>query len=308
MAILDLPLLAADDVPWRPRIAAFADPWPGAVAVSIGTPGTGYVARQALTRRATMGMLTAPLGAGPVGRLDRANAITVRLHGGALASAPLAAVLNGANLAAIGSEADGWEVVQFGTATMLDAETWRLTGLLRGQAGTIDRTEAGHGEGATFVLLNAAVESLALAEAEAGLSLTARCGPAGATYDPDIFVDAAFAAARRGLMCLRPVHLRARRVAGGDVAIRFVRQTRTGGDAWEPAEVPLGETAEAYLVEILDGTTVRRTIAVATPEAIYPAAAQIADFGGLPASLALRVAQVSPTEGPGLSATATLAL
>jgi hypothetical protein len=306
IAILDLPLLSGSEVAYRPRIAAFADPWPGAVAVSVGTAATGFAARQALTRRATMGELAEALGEGPVGRLDRANTITVKLHGGALASAAPLAVLNGSNLAAIGSEADGWEVVQFETAEMLDAETWRLSGLLRGQGGTADRCEAGHAAGARFVLLNAAVESLALTEAEAGLALTARCGPAGAVYDPDVFVDVAVAAARRGLVCLRSVHARGTRGAGGEVTIAFIRQTRVGGDAWEPAEVPLGEAAEAYLIDILDGATVKRTLSAASPAAVYAAADQVADFGALPATLHVRISQVSPTEGPGLAAESVL--
>ena len=305
--ILDLPLLTGAEPPWPPHIAAFAEPWPGAIAVAVGTPDTGYVARQGLTRRATIGELTASLGDGPIGRWDRANAIEVRLYGGALASADRLAVLNGANVAAVGSEATGYEVLQFETATMLDAETWRLTGLLRGQAGTADRAEAGHAAGARFVLLDAAVESLALTEAEASLALTARCGPAGAVYDPDVFVDVTLAAARRGLTCLRPVHIAGSRDAGGsDVTLAWVRQTRTGGDAWEPAEVPLGEAAEAYQVAILDGATVVRTLSAATPAAVYLEADQIADFGAPPSTIRVRVSQVSPTEGPGLAAESIL--
>lgn len=173
-------------------------------------------------------------------------------------------------------------------------------GLLRGQGGTGDIAAAGHEVGARFVLLDGAIETLDLAEAEAGLGLTARCGAAGAVYDPDDFVDITLTPARRGLACLPPVHLDAERdPATGDVAIGWIRQTRTGGDAWEPVEVPLGETSEAYRIEILDAGVPVRTIAVGAPEATYSAAEQAADFGTPPASLHFRVSQVSPTEGPG---------
>ncbi len=300
---IDLPLLTGDEPPDAPRVAAFAVPWTGPLAIALGTPDTGYVARQAIEQRAVMGELVAPLPAGPVGRWDRANAIDVTLYGGTFASIPEAAVLNGGNAAAIGDGDSGFEVVQFQTATMLDATTWRLEGLLRGQGGTADIAALGHDAGARFVLLDGAVEPLDLSEAESSLALTARCGPAGAVYDPDVFVDIMLTPARRGLTCLPPVHLGAVRDATtGDVTIAWIRQTRIGGDAWEPVEVPLAETSEAYQVEILDGGEPVRTFIVATPSVVYDAADQAADFGSPPSELSIRASQVSPTEGPGLAA------
>ncbi|SDB31637.1 baseplate multidomain protein megatron [Bauldia litoralis] len=300
MMFLDLPLLGDDGPGYAPRVAAFATPWTGPLAIAIGTAGAGFVPRQAIERRAAMGELTMALPAGPVGRWDRANTIEVTLYGGALSALPEAAVLNGGNAAAIGTSETGFEVVQFETATMLDGTTWRLEGLLRGQGGTGDVAAAGHEVGARFVLLDGAIETLDLGEAESGLGLTARCGAAGAVYDPDDFVDITLTPARRGLACLPPVHLDAERdPATGDVAIGWIRQTRIGGDAWEQVEVPLGETSEAYRVEILDAGVPVRAIAVGAPEAAYSAAEQAADFGAPPASLHIRVSQVSPTEGPG---------
>jgi hypothetical protein len=233
----------------------------------------------------------------------------VRLYGGALASEPELGVLNGANVAAIGSAAAGWEVVQFETASLTGEGTWELSGLLRGQAGTADIAEAGHAEGAAFVLLDGAVPLLALSEAESGLALTARCGPAGIAYDPDLFTDVTLGSSRRGLICLRPVHLSAARNAeSGDVTLRWIRQTRMGGDAWEPVEVPLGEASEAYRVSIFDGATLKRTIDAGTAVAAYAAAEQEADFGELPDVLSVAVSQVSATEGAGMAVRQTISL
>ncbi len=61
-------------------------------------------------------------------------------------------MLNGANAAAIGSAATGWEMIQFQSATLTGENMWRLEGLLRGQAGTGDIAAAGHAAGARFVL------------------------------------------------------------------------------------------------------------------------------------------------------------
>ena len=300
--LLDLPLIAGSEPGNAPRIAAFAEPWPGAVAVSLGTAESGFVARQTLARRAVMGELTAPLAAGPIARWDRGNAVEVTLYGGSLASEPRLGVLNGANVAAIGSAATGWEVIQFETATLTGENAWRLEGLLRGQAGTGDIAEAGHATGARFVLIDGAVPLLTLSEAESGLDLTVRSGPAGAVYDPDVFADVALGSCRRGLACRPPVHLSATRdQTSGDVTFAWIRQTRIGGDGWDPVEVPLGETSEAYEVSIFDGATLLRTIPAIAPTATYASADQTADFGDLPADIRVAVSQVSPTEGPGLA-------
>jgi hypothetical protein len=195
-------------------------------------------------------------------------------------------------------------VVQFERATLTGPNTWRLDGLLRGQAGTFDRTDAGHDTGARFVLIDGAVLPLRLTEAESGLDLTLRCGAAGSIYDPDVFTDVALGSSRRGLKCLAPVHLSAMRDSGtGDVTIRWVRQTRIGGDSWAPVEVPLGETSEAYTIAIRDGLTTVRTLASSTPSVTYSSADQGADFGTLPADISIAICQISPTEGPGLAAT-----
>jgi hypothetical protein len=309
IVLLDLPLLTGSEPPHAPRIAAFAEPWPGTIAVSLGSAASGFIPRQALERRATMGVLTAPLAPGPIARLDRGNAIEVQLYGGALASAALLGVLNGANAAAIGTSEGVFEVVQFETAELVAENTWRLSGLLRGQGGTADVAAAGHDAGAQFVLLDRAVVPLALTEAESGLALTLRCGAAGAVYDPETFADVPLIPSRRGLRCLAPVHLQgARDQDSGGVEFRWIRQTRIGGDGWEQVEVPLGEAAEAYRLEVRNGATVVRTIDVGAPNASYSAADQIADFGDLPDTITVAVAQISATEGAGTAESRTLQL
>ncbi len=84
------------------------------------------------------------------------------------------------------------------------------------------------------------------------------------------------------------------------MAIAWIRQTRTGGDAWEPVEVALGEASEAYRVDVLDGHTVVRSVTTSAPLLAYTAAEQIADFGSLPGEIGVRVRQVSATDGPGI--------
>jgi hypothetical protein len=90
------------------------------------------------------------------------------------------------------------------------------------------------------------------------------------------------------------------------VTISFIRRTRSGGDAWGFADVPLGETAERYQVEIRDGTTLKRRYEVTAPVVLYPAAAELADFGAPQSTLAVTLMQLSPEAGPGLPLETTL--
>src|SRR5690606_31072645 len=73
--LLDLPLVSGDEPGYAPRVAVFADPWPGAVVLAIGTPESGFVQRQIIDRRAVMGALVTPLAAGPAARWDEANTL-----------------------------------------------------------------------------------------------------------------------------------------------------------------------------------------------------------------------------------------
>jgi hypothetical protein len=108
-----------------------------------------------------------------------------------------------------------------------------------------------------------------------------------------------------GLKPLSPAHVRGSRSAG-DLAISWVRRTRMGGDSWDAVEVPLAEEAERYEVDILDGSTVKRTLATISPSATYTASQQTADFGAPQSSISLRAYQLSTVFGRGSPANATL--
>jgi hypothetical protein len=105
-----------------------------------------------------------------------------------------------------------------------------------------------------------------------------------------------------------PAHLRARRQPGGDVAISWVRCARVGGDAWEAGEPSTGVPGEAYRLAVFDGPAVKRAVDTASAGYLYPAADQIADFGSLPASLRLWVAQLDASGAPGLNKELTITL
>jgi len=97
-----------------------------------------------------------------------------------------------------------------------------------------------------------------------------------------------------------------RRSEAGGVRIKWVRRTRIDGDDWAAGDVPLGEGREAYEIDVLSGATVKRTLSSATPEVLYAATNEIADFGAPQMTLSIRVVQLSATVGRGFAAEATL--
>ena len=306
--LIDLPLTSGVDEPWRElRIAAWARPWRSQI-VQASPEDTGFEQRTVLADAAKLGELTEALGPGVPGRLDRGGTIRVSLSGGSLQSISAPQQLNGGNAAAILSRSGAWEVVQFATAEEIAPDVWRLGDLLRGQLGTEDAMLAGAAARAPFVLLDGAVTSAGLKPSETGLSLNWRVGPAGADLESEVFAVETAAGGLRAALPLAPVHLRAV-FEGGDVSLTWIRRGRIGADGWDADEIPLGEEAEAYQVEVrAAGGALKRSAETTAPAWTYAAAAITADFGGAgPAVLTVR--QRKRPGGPaGLPATLSVAL
>ena len=92
-------------------------------------------------------------GRGGAGGLGQVGPLRVRIAAGQLAAAEAEAVLNGANVAAIGSGGDGdWEVIQFAGATLVGEGLWDIGLRLRGQQGTDGVMPGVWPEGSLFVL------------------------------------------------------------------------------------------------------------------------------------------------------------
>ncbi|GJD52412.1 hypothetical protein OPKNFCMD_5177 [Methylobacterium crusticola] len=209
-------------------------------------------------------------------------------------------MLDGANVAAVETPSGRWEVLQWAECRLTGPGRYRLTRLLRGQAGSDADATGPVPAGSRFVVLGGALVPLGLAPAARGQPQVLRVGPqARAPTDPS-WRRLAFTSEAVAARPLAPVHPRLRRLANGDLRLTWIRRTRLDGDAWEQAEVPLGEEREAYALDILDaGGGVRRTLTLDSPSATYPAAAQQADFGGPVARLSFALHQLSAACGRG---------
>jgi hypothetical protein len=218
--------------------------------------------------------------------------------GGALASVSHDQLLNGANLMAIGDGSSAnWELFQFAAAVLIAPGVYDLTLRLRGQAGTDAVAPGSWPVGSYVVLMNGVPKQIELAVSERDLARHYRIGPAQRGYDDPSYLHRVEAFAGVGLRPLSPVHLRARRMGGGDLELRWIRRTRIDGDSWSGVDVPLGEAGEAYLVRVVQGAAVRREVTVGQTAWTYPAGMQAADAVAVP--FEIHVAQLSDSFGPG---------
>lgn len=302
--LLDLPILRDIDDTAGFYVAGngASTGWPGAVVYRSRDGGVNYEPFLDLIEGAVIGTADDALGTAAPHYQDDVNSVTVTLLDtrDTLESVTKLQMLNGANAAAIGGE-----VFQFQTATLIGAAQYRLSGLLRGRKGTEDRI-AGHAAGDRFVLLTGGgVYRPVVESGETGIPRDYKASSVG-TLLSDAPVQV-FTHTGRYAKPYAPAHLRGARNGGGDLALSWIRRTRLD-DAWtDGIDAPLGETTEAYEVDILDGGgAVKRTLSSATPAVTYSAADQATDFGSAQPSIRARVFQISSRIGRGLPTEAIL--
>jgi hypothetical protein len=304
LAVLDLPLLGADDVAGSVKLAAASDPWAESLALLHRLGPQSYRAISAIRAPATMGVLMDPLKAGPLWRLDRANRFRVTLSAGTLSSVSLEELLAGANRAAIGTTENGFELIQFLNAVLVAQDAYEISGLLRAQAGSEPEMQAVAPQGSLFVLIDDTLVDAGVSTNDIGRLLTWRAGPMSRDMADDSYREIATRHLGRSLRPLRPVHCRMQRGVDG-TAFQWSRRTRLGGDSWDLADVPLAEEREAYALAFssLAGETRYQTTSNA-PHFFFPAAEELAHFGK--AGFRLAIAQIGAAYGQGPSLEVTV--
>lgn len=296
VVLMDLPVWNSLADPRTGYAAALQKPWPGSVALYASPQVEGHQLKAIANAPATIGVTLDPLASGPEGVIDRAARVRVRLVHGELSSVDLVSMLAGANLMALRNAHGDWEIVQFMTATLVDAATYELSGFLRGQFGTEDAMTVTVPAGAKAVLLDGAMTPIALQENEIGLLLNWRYGPGNRDIGDESYVTTPFTYRGLGRRPLSPAHIKGAR-DGHDLKLSWIRRTRTSGDNWDVADVPLGEERESYEIDILDGSTVKRTLATSNADAVYLEAAQVSDFGSAQSSVSVAIYQTNTIFG-----------
>ncbi|MDQ2092539.1 baseplate multidomain protein megatron [Rhodalgimonas zhirmunskyi] len=295
---LDLPLITGEEVPHAPHLAVTAAPWPGSAALYASSNDSDYSLNRIIAARSSIGVTTNALFAAAPGLYDKGPGLLVKLTSGTLQSVSELAMLNGANLAAIGDGASGnWELIQFRDAQLVDENTYMLTTRLRGQLGSDAWQPDVWPAGSYFVLLDSVPQQIGLTLAQRNMARDYRIGPAQRGYDDPSYTHLVEAFEGVGLKPLSPCHLTAQEQVDGSVLAQWIRRTRTGGDSWDGMDVPLGEEREAYLVRVRKDGAVLREEEVSVASWSYSGADRLADGAG--ANFDLEVAQVSAVFGAG---------
>ena len=170
LEFLDLPMLRDSDIGYAPYVGASATPFAGVTLMDSAT-GIDYAIDTVLPIRAVIGETVFDFWPGPTAYFDIVNTLRVKLYSGELASLGEDTILSGrANALAIRNPDGDWEILQFCTATLVDAGIYDLTKLLRGRLGTEHAMRSPVAAGARLVVLDGAVAQIDAALSERGVS------------------------------------------------------------------------------------------------------------------------------------------
>lgn len=230
--------------PSRPTVLAAAtsssSAWNGA-ALFVDQGGALVPIRSTGSLRSVSGVLTSALDSSSALLFEPNATIELELRAQDLgfSDTDFAGLAAGANRLLIGSE-----VLQFMCAESLGAGFWRLSGLLRGRAGTEEHAGNQHPSQSPVILLNNRLTDLS----EEGLQLDPSLRIAALARGDEEVVFASLTNAGLSRKPPTPVHARVTIDAQSTLDLCWTRRAR-GHWRWEAeGEVPLIEETEAYLV------------------------------------------------------------
>ncbi|MEH6483018.1 MULTISPECIES: phage tail protein [Pseudomonas] len=304
--LLDIPLVdevSQNAVGFVSAMTGYNNGWPGAVLVRSADGGQTWEDLQAYTGKGGISFASTTLAAHDGYLIDQ-RSLLLNFISGEPESITRDQLLTGYNYAAYGVNGR-WEIVRFQTATLNGDGSYSLSSFVRGDKGTEWATGL-HQPGDFFVLLDDPDNAfIGTAVQTIGLARDYRAVTSGASVDDANNVSFTYNGVN--LECLSPVNARATRDGSGNLSATFTRRSRLGSSWWGTGvEAPIGETTQAYEVDVMSGATLKRTISSATPAFSYSAADQTTDFGSAQASITFRIYQLSETVGRGYVREVTL--
>lgn len=235
---------------------------------------------------------------------DLGNSVQVQIFDpdDTLTSAEELAVLNGSNLAMLGTE-----VISFRTVVDNGDGLFTLSNLMRGRYGTDDQT-GNHVVGEDFLLLTSSqIKFAQLSPSERNTLVYFRAVTTGQAFADGS--NRSKTVTFRNLTPLSPQHVLCYRDPADLILIiiEWKRRTRFGGEWNDGAEVPIGETVEAYEIDLYSGSTFLRTVynetvgGQALSFAYYLETQQILDGVGYDDPVTAIVYQISTAVGRGIA-------
>ena len=284
-------------------------PWPGNVLIYRSAVDSGYALDTAVPKAATIGELTFDFYSGPSGAGTRATSSMSRFTTARLPRSPTSNCSAAPMRSPSRTPTANGRSCSSATPNSLAPNQWKLTHLLRGQAGSEGAMRAPVAAGARVVVLDEALPQLV---AHASISAISRFfyrwGPTGKDISDPAYQGTAQAFAGIGLRPLSPTGVRARwPTVAGDIAL-------SGSGARASAAISgTAPTCPCRRKGSLRGRHPRRRergahAAASHADRYLCARRQTADFGGQQWSVSIAVYQLSAIFGRGVAARHTLLL
>lgn len=298
-ALIDAPIIdetLQNEPGFSAQMSGLTTGWPAGNLFVTSDLGQSWTTLQSFSGKGTFGVVSGALSQNSGNLIQTGGSITVSLFSGELESITEAQMLNGRNYAAYG--VDGrWEIIRFQNATLNSDGSYTLDTFIRGDRGT-EWATALHQFGDTFILMDDP-DGAWISQASSSIGVERGYRAVTAGYSIDSSSTANFTYRGVNLETYSPTHGSGSRDGSGNLIVNWIRRTRVGGEWRSLVDASLGETIEAYEVDVINGSTVVRTISTTTQSASYTADQQTTDFGSPQASVTVRIYQLSSVVGRG---------
>lgn len=242
--------------------------------------------------------LPAPAAGVGAGVFDLVSHVDVVVIKGELYSISDERIFAGENLCMVGDE-----LLQYASANLIAANTYRLSKLLRGRKAT-ESAMSGHVASESFVQLSNGATLIELPLSMIGQALAFRVVPVGKLVADENTVP--HTSTGKTLRPWPPVDIRGARDGSANLTITFTRRSRKGTELPDSGDIPLDEPSALFEVDIMNGGNVVRTLSAVVGSVVYSAANQTTDFGSTQSSVVVNVYQVSTVVGRSQASNATV--
>lgn len=277
--------------------------WPGGTLLRSPDNGQTWEDLQGFSGEGTLGHAVNTLAVNDGTFIDY-TPLMVGMVTGELESISRDLMLSGLHYAAYG--VDGrWEIVRFANAELIAADTYNISGFVRGDKGTEWATGL-HQVDDWFIIL-ADPDNAFIGVPIINLEMLVTYGSITSGGKLEDLTQRDFTYKGVNLEPLSPVYPIGERDGSGSLTFSIQRRSRLSSSWWANGmEAPVGETSLALEADIIDGGTVKRTLTSSTGEFLYSSADQISDFGSIQEYVVIRIYQLSTVVGRGYPLEATL--
>lgn len=275
--------------------------WPGGALMRSDDGGQTFSTLSGVAESATIATAVSVLPVDESLVIDYESHLSVILQYGSLSSVTIDQMMAGSNLAAYG--ADGrWEIIAFANADPAANGQFRLSTLARGMFGTEWATGL-HKAGDLIVILGADETPFVTLPAE---KLAAVVSYKAVTFGQEIDEANIESFIYRGAN-LRPYApiLDPYEPVGGGISFSVRSRTRYPSSFWFSGVQPQNEPVIKFEADVMNGSSVVRTIQSSDGNFFYSDAEQMTDFGFTQESVEFRVFQIGDRVGRGYPSVAT---